>query len=156
MESIDQHDVERFAELLQADSFKTRMTQDGKYYAETERCIIEFFVDPRGGVDITIRDPHSANEAYRVFVLRHMRNARDIPGMNRRSIENMAGVFNCYFSDLLRGDFSKLGEYRTTKALLNSFIPKIISLEEDDLIRVKFKNFDESWLADLKSKLKIV
>ncbi|MCE3608094.1 hypothetical protein LXA47_31480 [Massilia sp. P8910] len=144
--------VENFKNRLHGGSrFFLKKISENQWKLESDMCRLSFVFDRHedDSYMILISDPDSNSVGINSFVLRHLRGARDVLA-DANSAENQAEIFNRYFADVLKGDFSILSEFEKVKLGFGAFLMKALSLPEGDPIKVKAKEFDISWLEDVK------
>jgi hypothetical protein len=141
------------AHLLHADDFLTKKESEYEWRVESKDCRISFIFE-RFDEDcfvILVSNPKSNAPGANFFVLRYIRAARDLLP-DAGSPENQAEVFNTYFGDILRGDFSILKEQERRGKEYYSYLRQALSLDDNDPIKNKIKNFDITWLDDLMAR----
>ena len=146
--------VSRFkARLLNNGIFSIIKNGEFAWSIESNICKIEFIFERfgNGSYMILVSDPRTKEPGANFNILRHIRGARDILA-DAGSPENFAEIFNKYFSDVLSGDFSVLVEYERLGKAFGVFLIKVLSLDDDDPIKIKMRAWDISWLDDLKKR----
>ena len=100
---------------------------------------------------ILVSSPESSAPGANLIILRDIRGARDVLP-DAGSPENQAEIFNKYFGDILTGDFSLLKEQERLGKEVSLYLAKALSLDDDDPIKIKVRNYDISWLEDYKKR----
>lgn len=146
--------IKRFKDaLIGGDRFLIIKVNELEWHVESALLRISFVFDRYGGDSymVLISDISSKAHGANIGILRHFRGAEDLlPDV--KSPENYAEIFNKYFSDVLNGDFSILSEYEHAGKAFALGLMEVLSLPDDDPLKIKAKKFDISWLTDLKER----
>ena len=113
------------------------------------RFVWERYVENQKITYIATPDPEDRGMHY--LLLRHLVGARDVLS-DIRSPKNQAAVCNRYFGNLLSGDFSVRCRYEEVKDRFFTLLMELHKLPESDPIRVKAREFDISWMHDLRAR----
>ena len=139
--------------LREGDTFSFNKIDELQWCVESKYCKITFDFDRygEGGCLIFVSDPNSNTREANFITLRHIRGARNVLS-DGGSPENLAEIFDKYFNDILNGDFSIFTERDRLGKVFSLHIMEAIGLNDEDPVKVKFINYDISWLDDLKKR----
>lgn len=139
------------ARLIGGESFLVKEIDKWERWVESDKCRIKFMFDryDAAGCMIMVSDPNSSEADASFIYLRYIRGARDVL-TDIGSPENTAEVFNKYFADVLRGDFSILEECKKLGNDFSNLLMEALCLDDSDPIKVKADNWDISFRDDLK------
>ncbi len=146
--------INRFkARLLGGDTFSIKKQNEFEWRVESKDCRIAFVFERYDGdcFMILVSSPESSAPGANLIILRDIRGARDVLP-DAGSPENQAEIFNKYFGDILTGDFSLLKEQERLGKEVSLYLAKALSLDDDDPIKIKVRNYDISWLEDYKKR----
>jgi hypothetical protein len=142
--------------------------EEYRFRLANEFAELIFHWDPQDGVhNVDILDPRSPkSKPYSLVVVDLVRNSLQ-PQMARpehmpsfgterfsAEVEWLCGELNLLCSDMLQGDFSRIQAegYAELDDFIDSRIPIVLQLPNDDPIKLKFWSSDWSWIADLRDR----
>ena len=150
--------VEFKNKLEQSERFTVFQRNEQRFDVESEDCRISFvydrYADEDDGYVYSVSNPKTNDKNMSVNLLRFLRGARDVLS-NSDSPENVAAVFNTYFVDVSNGDFSIRDEYDKMRKPFFVLALEIFNMLENDPIKIKWKNYDISWVEDLKERKRL-
>lgn len=136
--------------LRDQNMFSIQQLTPQQWVLVSEKCIITFVFErfEEGLPLITLSQPDANGVQLHFLLLRHLFGAKD-ELKDRSSPENLARIFDTYFSALKAGDFSIAVKYQEIEDVFFEMLFDIDFLPDDDPIKIKAKNYDISWMDDM-------
>ena len=149
------------AELRSGSKFRLNEISQGKIALRSRRSDILFlferydpseyvlFILPPGNPKMELTRKPKAE--LHIYLLRQLLGAKDVL-IDANRTKALAAVFNKYFQEIIDGDFSISKVYFEVERKFFSYLMEINSLDHDDPIKIKLRDYNITWMDDWEKR----